>query len=81
MPTDQVKTAYEIVLTSARFGTPFAVLTVSPYVLKAIAVKCDLLEQEVEFIDNDGKPIEFEKLFKKFSDPFAKLVHGDSWQA
>lgn len=80
LPEDQVDIANSIVVNSAKTGRTFAVVTVSPYILKAIAVKCDLLEQEVEFVDEHGNVIELETLFKSFSVPFAKLVHGENWK-
>ena len=65
---------------NAKAGTSFAVKTVSPYVLKAVETYCDAYEQDVEFIGEDGRPVSFQDLMKKFSEPFGLMMHGPSWR-
>lgn len=78
LPEAQIKRAYEIVDGYIRTDTPVVVLTMSPYVIKAIDVRADELEcqEKVTYVGVDGHEKPFQGFFRPFSEPFARLIHG-----
>jgi len=82
MPEKQVEKAKEIVVSHAKSGKPYTLVTVSPYVLKAVETWSDLLEQgeNVEYFDPNGRKSDVKTIFKELAIPFAKLVRGEHWE-
>ena len=81
LPREQVETCRRVAGDYAAGGKPFAVLTTSPYVVKALEVEMEKLElaHTLRFLNGDGQEIAFQDAFYPFSDAFARLMSGDSW--